>query len=133
MLEQLTQLIDAMSQTSEYRDGWKNIETTIGTNQIVTLHWPKFRLKIVSFKMPSNWNGDVVSAENVESLDTLYYDVDGKIIWKTVKNSNTRNWNTLEKAYVSDIVDKFLEGSWTPPWKCGFCATRHQGNLIPKW
>ena len=68
MLENLIELIDKMSQTSEHRDGWKEIEPTIGVNHIVTLNWPKFRLKLVSFKMPHNWDGSLESAERIVHL-----------------------------------------------------------------
>lgn len=133
MLEQLIDLIDKMSQTSEYRDGWKEIEPTIGVNHIVSLNWPRFKLKIVSFRMPPHWDGSLESAEQIEAIDTLYVAKNNEIHWKTVKNANTEHWHDMERALVVDIVDKFLAGEWTPPWKCGFCASRHNGSLKPRW
>jgi hypothetical protein len=132
MLEKLVLLIDKMSQTSEFRDGWKEIEPTIGVNHIVTFNWPRFKLKIVSFKMPQNWNGSVEEAEQIEAIDTLYLK-DDKLLWKTNRNSDEQDWDKLERALVIDVIDKFLAGEWTPPWKCGFCASRHNGSLKPKW
>jgi hypothetical protein len=132
MLEKLVLLIDKMSQTSEFRDGWKEIEPTIGVNHIVTFNWPRFKLKIVSFKMPQNWDGSIEQAEQIEAIDTLYLK-DDKLLWKTSRNSDEQDWDKLERALVIDVIDKFLAGEWTPPWKCGFCASRHNGSLKPKW
>jgi hypothetical protein len=132
MLEKLVLLIDKMSQTSEFRDGWKEIEPTIGVNHIVTFNWPRFKLKIVSFKMPQNWDGSIEQAEQIEAIDTLYLK-DDKLVWKTNRNNDEQDWDKLERALVIDVIDKFLAGEWTPPWKCGFCASRHNGSLKPKW
>jgi hypothetical protein len=135
MLETLSKLVNAMSITSEFKDGWKHIETTVGINGIVTLNWPKMKLKIISFKMPNDWDGSTEEAELIQSIDTLYYtDKDEKdIAWRTNNSHVQHNWDLLIKVRVSDIVDRFLEGSWTPPWKCGFCLTRHAGKLTPKY
>jgi hypothetical protein len=133
MLANLIQLIDAMSQRSEYKDGWKEIEPTVGINHIVTLNWPKFRLKIVSFKMPQNWDESVEAAEDILPLDTLYIDKDDVVHWKTQKNINELDWAKMERVTVVDIVDRFLGGEWSPPWKCGFCASRHSGSMKPRW
>ncbi|CAB4144944.1 hypothetical protein UFOVP657_30 [uncultured Caudovirales phage] len=133
MLANLIELIDKMSQNSEFKDGWKELEPTVGINHIVTLNWPKFRLKLVSFKMPHNWDGSLEKAENIVPLDALYLDKDDVIIWRTQKNTNDKNWDDLERALVVDVVDRFLAGEWTPPWKCGFCASRHNGSMKPRW
>lgn len=133
MLANLIQLIDAMSQRSEYKDGWKEIEPTVGINHIVTLNWPKFRLKIVSFKMPQNWDESVEAAESILPLDTLYIDKDDVIHWKTQKNINDFDWDKMDRVTVVDVIDRFLGGEWSPPWKCGFCAARHNGSMKPRW
>ena len=135
MLETLSNLDNAMSITSEYKDGWKHIETTVGTNGIVTLNWPKLKLKIISFKMPDNWDGSTEQAEAIQTIDTLYYtdQSEGVIAWRTNSSHVQHNWDSLTRVRVSDIVDRFFDGSWTPPWKCGFCSSRHAGKLIPKY
>lgn len=133
MLQDLVTLIDKMSQTSEYREGWKQIEPTIGVNHIVSLNWPKFKLKIVSFKMPQNWDGSLEQAERIEALDTLFIDKKDIIHWKTKANADTESWDDRDRAFVIDVVDKFLAGEWTPPWKCGFCSARHNGTVKPRW
>jgi hypothetical protein len=133
MLANLIDLIDKMSQTSDFKDGWKELEPTVGVNHIVTLNWPKFRLKIVSFKMPQNWDGSLSKAETIVPLDALYLDKDDVILWRTQKNMNDKNWDELDRALVVDVVDRFLAGEWTPPWKCGFCASRHNGSMKPRW
>ena len=135
MLETLSNLVNAMSITSEYKDGWKHIETTVGTNGIVTLNWPKLKLKIISFKMPDNWDGSTEQAEAIQAIDTLYYtdQSEGVIVWRTNSSHVQYNWDSLTRVRVSDIVDRFFDGSWTPPWKCGFCSSRHACKLIPKY
>jgi len=135
MLETLSNLVNAMSITSEYRDGWKNIETTVATNGIVTLNWPKLKLKIISFKMPDNWDGSTEQAEAIQTIDTLYYSdkSEGVVVWRTNSSHVQHNWDSLTRVRVSDIVDRFFDGSWTPPWKCGFCSSRHAGKLLPKY
>ena len=132
MLEDLASIINAMSITSDYRGGWKLLEPTIGYGHIVTLTWPKFKLKVVSFKMPDDWNNETAYAEMIRTIDPLY-DVDGQIIWRTVKTENTREWDDTDKAFVIDVVDAFLSGEWTPPWKCGFCQQRHNKKITPRW
>jgi len=135
MLEKLSNLVNAMSITSEYRDGWKHIETTVATNGIVTLNWPKLKLKIISFKMPDNWDGSTEQAEAIQTIDTLYYldKSEGEVVWRTNSSHVQHNWDSLTRVRVSDIVDRFFDGSWTPPWKCGFCSSRHAGKLQPKY
>ena len=135
MLETLSNLVNAMSITSEYRDGWKHIETTVATNGIVTLNWPKLKLKIISFKMPDNWDGSTEQAEAIQTIDTLYYldKSEGEVVWQTNSSHVQHNWDSLTRVRVSDIVDRFFDGSWTPPWKCGFCSSRHAGKLQPKY
>jgi len=129
----LIELIDTMSQTSPYQNGWKKIEPTIGVNHIVTFNWPDFMLKLVSFKLPQNWDGTIEEAEQIEAIDTLYIDENDVIHWKTSANAETEMWDDRQRAYVVDVVDKFLAGEWTPPWKCGACASRHNGKIKPKW
>ena len=50
-----------------------------------------------------------------------------------MKNANTEHWHDMERALVVDIVDKFLAGEWTPPWRCGFCRDRIKKLSRPKW
>lgn len=132
MLEDLLAIIDAMSITSEHRDGWKQIEPTIGYGKIVTLSWPKWKLKIVSFKMPEQWSGNTDDAENILTIDNLYL-IDGQLVWRTSKSEQKYDWSNNKQAFVIDIVDMFLSGEWTPPWKCGFCQQRHNKKLLPRW
>ena len=129
----LTELIYTMSQNSEHIDGWKHIELTFAVNHIVSLNWPNFMLKIVSFKMPQNWDGSLEKAEQIEALDALYVDKNDVIHWKTKANAETEMWDDRQRAFVVDVVDQFLAGEWTPPWKCGSCTSRHNGTIKPEW
>jgi hypothetical protein len=136
MLSDINTIIDEMARTSEFADGWKKIEITIGPNQIITLGWPAWKLKIVSFRV-SNHDLSTIRdvrdlALNIEVLDNLYEDGD-TFIWKTTRNPNERKWDDLTKAKVADVVDAFLDGAWTPPWKCGHCSSRLSGKYTPRW
>jgi hypothetical protein len=133
MLQELITLLNAMKDGSEHHEGWSKLEPLIGLNGLVTLSWPQWRLKIVTFKMPKEWDGTPDSAEAIEAMDNLYWDKDGKIIWKTYANENTVDWSKLTRCTAVDVVDAFLSGSWTPPWKCGFCVSRHKGQIQPRF
>jgi hypothetical protein len=39
----------------------------------------------------------------------------------------------MEKAPLWMVLDEFLNGNWTPPWRCGFCRDRIKGISKPKW
>jgi hypothetical protein len=52
------------------------------------------------------------------------------------RNNNgdrTRDWDNMEKAPLWMVLDEFLNGNWTPPWRCGFCRDRIKGISKPKW
>lgn len=129
MLDGINTVINEMATTSEFKDGWDKLEVTVGPQQIVSLTWPAWKLKICSFKIPANEHVDVTQ---IETLDPLY-DLNDTFAWKTFKNQSQHNWDTLEKAKVVDLVDAFLEGAWTPPWKCGHCMSRHSGKYTPRF
>lgn len=136
MLSDINEILDEMARTSEFADGWKKIEVTVGPNNIVTLSWPNWKLKIVSFRVN---NSNVIKSQdlntlalNLEVLDNLYEDGDS-FMWKTNRNPNERKWDELSRAKVTDVVDAFLDGAWTPPWKCGHCSARLSGKYQPRW
>ncbi len=136
MLSDINEILDEMARTSEFADGWKKIEVTVGPNNIVTLSWPLWKLKIVSFRVNPH---DIAVCKdmsalalNIEVLDNLYEDGD-TYMWKTNRNPNERKWEELQRAKVADVVDAFLDGAWTPPWKCGHCSARLSGKYQPRW
>lgn len=125
-----------MSVTSEYESGWQKLEITVSPSNIITLSWPAWKLKIVSFKAEPSAFMQAASLEqyalNLEALDTLY-EINDTYVWKTFKNTNEHDWSKLKKGKVVDIVDAFLEGAWTPPWKCGHCMSRMAGKYKPRF
>jgi hypothetical protein len=132
MLQELIDMLNAMKQNSDYKEGWSKLEPLIGLNGIISLSWPQWRLKLVTFRMPREWDNTPESAQEIKTIDNLFWHND-KIIWITDKNKNDYNATELERVAVTDVVDEFLSGNWTPPWKCGYCVTRHKGTTIPKF
>ena len=136
MLGDINTVINEMAATSEFKNGWDKLEITVGPNQIITLSWPLWKLKICSFRIPPSALMKIENISSVvidfETLDALYEKGDS-FIWRTGKNNNEYNWDNERKARVVDVVDAFLEGVWTPPWKCGHCVSRSAGKYVPKF
>jgi hypothetical protein len=133
MLQELIKLLDAMKDGSENPEGWSKIEPLVSTNEIVILNWPAWKLKIVAFKMPKNWDGTRESANSIESLDNLYWDQHMNIIWRTHANEKAHDWSKLERCTAAEVVDTFLTGDWSPPWKCSHCLSRMSGKYKPRF
>ena len=131
MLQELIDLLTAMKQNSEHKDGWDKLEPLIGLNSTVSLSWPQWRLKIVTFRMPKEWDGSLESAEEIKTIDNLFWH-DDKIVWITDKNKHEYS-DSLQRATVAEIIDEFLSGRWTPPWKCGYCVSRLKGQIQPRY
>jgi hypothetical protein len=136
MLGDIHTIVTEMAKTSDYEDGWSKLELTVGPSQIITLSWPAWKLKICSFRVSSSdllkLNRLEELALELETLDTLYESGE-TFIWKTNKNANEKKWDTMKRAKVVDVVDAFLEGVWTPPWKCGHCVARSAGKYVPRF
>jgi hypothetical protein len=136
MLNDIHTVVTEMAKTSDYENGWDKLELTVGPSQIITLSWPPWKLKICSFKIDSidliKLNSIEDAALEIETLDTLYESGE-TFIWKTSKNTNVKKWDTMKRAKVVDVVDAFLEGTWTPPWKCGHCVARAAGKYVPRF
>ena len=109
MLQDLINLLDAMKKNSDYKDGWDKLEPLIGLNGVVSLSWPQWRLKIVTFRMPKDWDGSTEQAEEIRTIDNLYWHND-QIIWITDKNRNQYNESTLVRVTIAEIIDEFLSG-----------------------
>jgi hypothetical protein len=133
MLQELIKLLDAMKDGSEYAEGWTKLEPLIGLNGTVTLSWPQWRLKIVTFKIPKDWDGSPEQVDGIEAMDNLYWDKHMNIIWKTHTNEKAHDWSSMTRCTAPEVVDAFLGGNWTPPWKCGFCVSRHKGQILPRF
>jgi len=136
MLNDIHAVVTEMAKTSDYENGWDKLELTVGPSQIITLSWPPWKLKICSFKIDSIDLIKLTSIEDaaleIETLDTLYESGE-TFIWKTSKNTNVKKWDTMKRAKVVDVVDAFLEGTWTPPWKSGHCVARAAGKYVPRF
>lgn len=136
MLEELSRIINCMEEGAddEIKDGWKQIMPLISPSGIITLTWPKWKLKIISFRMPDNKENEI---ENLRTIDELYVSKvnpsKDTVIWRTPQTESKYNWNEYEKPFVVDVVDWFLKGEWTPPWKCSHCMTRHKVTTAPKF
>lgn len=136
MLGDINIIINEMASTSEFKSGWEKLEITVGPNKIITLGWPAWKLKICSFRVnPAALTATKNIAQlalDLETLDALYEKGD-TFVWCTNKNANDKNWDNEKKAKVVDVVDAFLEGTWTPPWKCGHCVARAAGRYVPRF
>jgi hypothetical protein len=82
--------------------------------------------------MPKEWDGSTTQAEDIKTIDNLFWHND-QLIWLTDKNKNDISESNLQRATVAEIIDEFLSGKWTPPWKCGYCVSRHKGSIHPKY
>lgn len=139
MLEELVLLMNEMQVGAEpqLKEGWKQIEPLISPSGIITLTWPKWKLKITSFKMPNTQEGKMNHIETLRTIDELYVSkVESdkpSLLWRTPQSETKYNWSEYEKPYVVDVVDWFLKGDWTPPWKCGHCMARHKTSSPPKF
>jgi len=131
MLQDLINLLTAMKKNSDYKDGWDKLEPLIGLNGVVSLSWPQWRLKIVTFRMPKDWDGTAESAEEIKTIDNLFWHED-KLIWIT-DNNKSEYPDTLIRATTAEVIDEFLSGKWTPPWKCGYCVARLKGTIHPRF
>lgn len=132
MLGDINTVVTEMAETSEFKNGWSKLEITVGPQQIVTLSWPAWKLKVCSFKIPNDLKQTNIDITDIETLDALYEHGES-FVWKTQKSISDRNWEQMQRAKVVDVVDAFLEGTWTPPWKCGHCMARLAGKYEPRF
>ena len=58
---------------------------------------------------------------------------DEVLLSKNNNSDRSRDWENMEKAPLWMVLDCFLRGEWTPPWRCGFCRDRIKGISRPKW
>jgi len=136
MLSDIEKIISSMAATSACKSGWDKLETTVSQSNIVTLSWPAWKLKIISFKVDKhdyeNCNSIEEFSLNIDALDNIY-DIFDDFVWRTNRNPAEHEWDKYQKAKVVDLVDAFLAGEWTPPWKCGHCASRMAGKYKPRF
>jgi hypothetical protein len=117
----------------ELKGGWDELVVRTGFNKekpVATLVWPSWRLEICTFELPQHYIED--EAWHIRTSDTTY-DINGKCVTRAHIKDKTHDWDMHPRAYVSDVIDQFLDGLWTPPWRCGFCRDRISGKVKPNW
>jgi hypothetical protein len=106
--------------------------SSVGGKIVATVQWPSWRLDLCSFALADN-----LSPHTIVIADSTYVIKNdaGKevLISRNNFSDTTRNWDTLEKAPLWMVLDAFLLGEWTPPWRCGFCRDRIKKLSRPKW
>lgn len=121
-------------------DGYKVFEPRVGIKDnkiIVTVTWPSWRLDVCSFILDEDIQANPErSTEKIESCDNLWLcnDEDKPFATYAIRNHYTENstkW--VRKAFIYELLDDFLDGKWTPPWRCGFCRDRVKGLVKPKY
>lgn len=94
-----------------------------GTQHITTIRWPAFDVDIVSFVIPET----LPHNEEIDEWPCQQH------LWVNPEESIIRNDATqpdgFVQARVTDIIDAFFDGIWTPPWNCQMCRKR-MGRLI---
>jgi hypothetical protein len=115
-------------------DGYKQIEIRVGFKDdkpVTSLIWKSWKLQICSFEAKPTTE---VMPLSIFVDDQIYMHPNGQdLIVRTHTDDKTQNWDQLRRAYVYEVIDAFLSGDWTPPWKCGFCRDRVKGLVKPQW
>lgn len=127
-------LQDMTNSAAEHlQDGWRGFDVRVGMLKglkTATFFWPSWRLEVCTFILPDEYDGD---PSIIETSDATYITAHNDIVTKSHMKDQSHNWDELERAPVVEVIDSFLEGSWTPPWRCGFCRDRINGTSKPKW
>ena len=120
-------------------DGYKHFRTKVGVkenNIIVTVIWPSWKLDVCNFILTDENAKDIKLAEKIDNCDRLWLCTeDGRPLNTfAIRNQYTENsYKWVRVAYLYELLDGFLEGTWTPPWKCGFCRDRLKGIVKPNF
>lgn len=114
----------------ELRELWYKTHLAFWTKQgiaMATVRWAPFDLDIVTFEIPEALP-EVSDINEWPSQQPLMLGDTEKgeppIVTDKQRPDGTR-------ASVSEVVDAFLEGQWTPYWHCASCRKRFNGNLKP--
>jgi hypothetical protein len=119
----------------DLEDGYKQFEVKVNNFQgkiIATVQWPSWRLDLCSFAID-----DEALPHTISVTDSTYVikneQGDEVLLSKNNNSDRSRDWENMEKAPLWMVLDCFLRGEWTPPWRCGFCRDRIKGISRPKW
>jgi hypothetical protein len=92
-----------------------------------SVRWSPFDLDIASFVIPK----ELPSGEEIDACTTQQELVLGSIENGEPPIVSTKQSPNGTLATVSEVVDAFLEGVWTPYWPCAMCRKRYNGNAKP--
>ena len=130
----------AQEADQSYAAGYKVLEPRVGIKDnkiIITITWPSWRLDVCSFILDADIQSNPTqSTEKIDSCDNQWLCNDEKLPYSTyaIRNKyteNTTKW--IQKAFIYELLDDFLDGKWTPPWRCGFCRDRVKGIVKPRF
>lgn len=120
---------------NEIQGGYVEFEVKVSIFQgkpMATVQWPSWRLDLCSFIIDEEAQPHTISVSD-STFVTLNEAGDEVIISRNNNGDRTRDWDNMEKAPLWMVLDEFLRGNWTPPWRCGFCRDRIKGISKPKW
>jgi hypothetical protein len=134
-------ILDTLRQDADVAiiNGYKQYRVKVGikeNNIIVSIIWPSWKIDVCSFILTDENANNVSLAEKIENCDRLWLcSEDGRPLTTfAIRNQYTENnYKWIRVAYVYELLDAFLEGNWTPPWKCGFCRDRLKGTVKPNF
>jgi hypothetical protein len=134
-------ILDTLRQDADVAiiNGYKQYRVKVGmkdNNIIVSIIWPSWKIDVCSFILTDENANNVSLAEKIENCDRLWLcSEDGRPLTTfAIRNQYTENnYKWIRVAYVYELLDAFLEGNWTPPWKCGFCRDRLKGTVKPNY
>jgi hypothetical protein len=134
-------ILDTLRQDADVAiiNGYKQYRVKVGmkdNNIIVSIIWPSWKIDVCSFVLTDENANNVSLAEKIENCDRLWLcSEDGRPLTTfAIRNQYTENnYKWIRVAYVYELLDAFLEGNWTPPWKCGFCRDRLKGTVKPNY
>lgn len=122
------------SSPEDLRPAYAQLELRVSLDKdgkpLASLMWKSWKLQICTF---DPLDTTVVAPLDVEVQDQVFIDGDDQIVVRMNRKEDLDKGGTLRKACVYEILDAFLDGSWTPPWKCGYCRDRIKGIVKPKW
>lgn len=134
-------ILDILRQDADVAiiNGYKQYRVKVGmkdNNIIVSIIWPSWKIDVCSFILTDENAKNISLAEKIENCDRLWLcSEDGRPLNTfAIRNQYTENnYKWIRVAYVYELLDAFLEGNWTPPWKCGFCRDRLKGTVKPNF
>jgi len=122
------------SSPDDLKPAYKQFEVRVGTDKdgkcIASIMWKSWKLQICTFEPTSTAD---VTPLSVKVLDQVFIDSNDQIIVRMSRETNLEEHTDLRKAMVYELLDAFLDGQWTPPWKCGYCRDRIKGIVKPRW